>query len=314
MARREFSRPPGWYRLTVEHLVNEELPPILGPLRTDTAWRYVYAIVMWPQRAEGEDFLHLQESDKLKRQKGREFANRAAKYLESSLCESGPCDPFTIVDQLGKADAAERIRQGFEPTRRDPNQTGRAFETVVQVLIGKLCGATPSREPDLNTLRGFELAPVGYHSKPDLALFGPRDFRLLVSTKWTLRKERIGTYLHEAFFYKRRRPDLQVAFVLSEFNMNILNWLSQDPLADRVYHVNKAMLLHLHDPFSAIAEDEPIPRSAIQAKGYRRWLDISERVFDLSDLFQDIKLLMTAPEEVLDPEIDDEEDVTELDE
>lgn len=314
MSPKEFQRPPGWYRLTVEHLVNDELPPILGPLTIETAWRYVYAIVMWPQTKEGKDYLHLQESDKLKRKGGREFADRAAKYLESQLCESDSCDPFAIVDQLGKADAAERIGQGFEPKKRDPNQTGRAFETVVQVLIGKLCGAIPSREPALNTLRGFELAPVGYHSKPDLALFGPRDFRLLISTKWTLRKERIGTYLHEAYFYKRRRPDLQVAFVVSEFNMNILNWLSQDPLADRVYHVNKSMLLHLHDPFSAIPKDEPIPRAVVEAKGYRRWLDISDRVFDLSDLFDDIKLLMTTPEAVLDPETDEDAGTAEDDE
>jgi hypothetical protein len=305
----KFTRPPGWYRETVVNLVKDTLPPLLGPLTTETAWRYVYAIVMWPEEKSG--YLHLQESNQLGTNAGREFANRAAKYLESQLCASGSCDPFLVVNQLGKADDAERRKQGFEPKKRDPNVTGAAFETVIQVLIGELCGVLPSRTPDLNTLQGFELAPVGYHSKPDLALFGPRDFRLLISTKWTLRKERIGTYLHEAYFYKQRRPDLQVAFVVSEFNMNIINWLSQDPLADRVYHINKAMLLHLHDPFSGAGPTDRIPRSALGNRGVRRWIDVSERVFDLSNLFEDVDLLMSAPDAVLDPEVD--QDVTEDD-
>ena len=41
----------------------------------------------------------------------------------------------------------------------------------------------------------------------------------------------------------------------------------------------------------------------MEAKGFRRWLDVSERVFDLSDLFDDISLLKAPPEEVLDSEI-----------
>jgi hypothetical protein len=302
---KKFKRPPGWYRETVLNLVKDELPPMLGPLTTETAWRYVYAIVMWPEEKSGANYLHLQESNQLDTKTGKEFADRAKKYLESNLCLSGACDPVSLVNQLGKADDAERIKQGFQPVKkRDPNVTGTAFETVIQVLVGELCGVLPSRTPDLNTLQGFELAPIGYHSKPDLALFGPRDFRLLISTKWTLRKERIGTYLHEAYFYKQRRPDLQVAFVVSEFNMNIINWLSQDPLADRVYHVNKQMLLHLHDPFSGAGRTDRIPLSALSNRGVRRWLDISDRVFDLSNLFEDVDLLMSTPDAVLDPEVD----------
>ncbi len=86
--------------------------------------------------------------------------------------------------------------------------------------------------------------------------------------------------------------------------MNILNWLSQDPLADRMYHVNKKMLLSLHDPLREIPPPERIPRSLARTDDYRRWLNISERVFDLSELFDDVELLMKAPEAVLDPEVD----------
>jgi hypothetical protein len=214
-----------------------------------------------------------------------------------------------LVDQIGKAYIAERAKQGFGPPqkKRDPNVTGAAFETALQVIIGKLCGITPSRTPALHTLQGFELAPKGYHSRPDLVLFGPRDFRLLISTKWTLRKERIGTYLHESFFYMRRRPDLQIAFVVNEFQPNILRHLSADPLVDRVYHVNKQMLLDLYAPFSGVPEGADIPRSTLlgdhrNAADYRRWLHMEDHLFDLTDLLADVTTLMTAPTQVLDPD------------
>ena len=79
-----------------------------------------------------------------------------------------------MVNQLGKADDALRLSQGYAVAdKRDPNVTGAAFETAVQVLIHELCGLQPARTPSLHTLQGFELAPVGYHSRPDLVLFGP---------------------------------------------------------------------------------------------------------------------------------------------
>lgn len=60
---KKFTRPPGWYRQTVVDLVKDKLPPLLGPLTPETAWRYVYSIVMWPEDKAGVEYLHLQESN-----------------------------------------------------------------------------------------------------------------------------------------------------------------------------------------------------------------------------------------------------------
>ncbi|MFC0674514.1 hypothetical protein [Brachybacterium hainanense] len=308
---KSFKLPAGWYRSTVTDLVENTLPPLLGDLTVDNAWAYVYAITMWSENHRGKDYLHIVESDKLKTNAGRDLADRAADYLSTHLVPGSTCDPFALVDHIGAAYGNERSSQGFGPLqkKRDPNVTGAAFETSLQVIIGKLCGVTPSRTPDLHTLQGFELAPVGYHSKPDLVLFGPRDFRLLISTKWTLRKERIGTYLHESYFYRRRRPDLQIAFGVSEFQPNILRHLSTDPLVDRVYHVNKRMLLELYAPFSRIPAGAGVPPSTLtgdhaNAKKYQRWLHMKEHLFDLTDLFADISALLNTPAQVLDPDAD----------
>lgn len=311
---KQFKLPLRWYRETVTDLVENALPPLLGGLTAETAWAYVYAVTMWAENSNGTEYLHLVESDKLNTNAGRAFADRAGSYLATHLSALGPCDPFDVVDQIGKAYTAERARQGFAPPakKRDPNVTGAAFETSLQVIISRLCGVTPSRTPDLRTLQGFELAPAGYHSRPDLVLFGPREFRLLISTKWTLRKERIGTYLHEAYFYRRRRPDLQIAFVVNEFQSNILRHLSADPLVDRVYHVNKRMLLDLYAPFAGIPAGKGVPPETLtgshpNSTAYRRWLHMNDNIFDLTDLFVDIASLRDKPEQVLDPELNGSE-------
>lgn len=296
-----FQLPPNWYVDTVKQLVGTDLPPILGPLTRDTAWKYVAAAVMWADKIEGEDFLHL--NDRLSSKAGRDLAKRGEAYLDEHLAPGTPT--LDVIDQIGRAYAAERESQGYSPTRWQRNNvTGRSFEGILQELIDQLCGVRPAREPQLRTLRGFELAPVGYHSQPDLALFSPRDFRLLISTKWTLRKERIGTYLHEAYFYRQRRSDLQVAFVVSEFNLNIIEWLVSDPLVDRVYHVHLPMLLAVHEPFGG---QETVSRAQLVEAGpdrrrYERWLGLGTRLFSLADLFDDIDRLREDAPAPLDPQ------------
>jgi hypothetical protein len=245
--------------------------------------------------------LHL--NDRLSTVGGRALASQGLDYLDKHFIPGEPT--LDQIDRIGKAYADERERQGYSRERWQRNNvTGRSFESVLQELITRLCGVRPAREPKLRTLRGFELAPTGYHSQPDLALFSPFDFRLLVSTKWTLRKERIGTYLHEAYFYRQRRPDLQVAFAVAEFNVNIIEWLVGDALVDRVYHLNVPMLLDVHAPFG---EDEEIAAGRLIApsaerRRYERWLALGTRLFDLSDLFDDIDRLKSEATTALDPD------------
>lgn len=310
---RGFVLPTGWYRSTITHLVDEELPPLLGDLTKETAWRYLYAIVLWSEDVDGESYLHL--NDQLGNKSGRALARRGAEYLAEHLTPQGyDGDLLNIIDFIGDEYRRERERQAFGPPKkkRDPNITGAAFEATLQVLIERLCEVTPARTPQLRTLEGFELAPVGYHSRPDLALFGARDFRLLISTKWTLRKERIGTYLHEAYFYKQRRPDLQVAFVVSDFNLNILQWLSADPLVDRVYHTHLPMLLDAHPPFPDVPTGGAVDKTRLLAStremsDFRRYLELQWRVFDLSQLFEDIDSLRKS-DAPIEPESENEFD------
>lgn len=305
MAPRQFKLPVGWYQSTVSELVDEVLPPTLGPLTPDNAWKYVYACALWTEEKEGREYLHL--NDRLETKAGKALADRGLEWLKTEFIPD--VDPLTQIDLIGRAYQAERERQGIKKRWQRNNVTGRSLEVVLQEIIQRLNGVRPAREPQLHTLSGFELAPPGYHSQPDLALFGPRDFRLLISTKWTLRKERIGTYLHEAYYYRQRRSDLQIAFVINEFNINIIEWLVADPLVDRVYHAHLPMLLAVHNPFhgTKTVDASELLRATPARKRYERWLAVGSKLHDLSELFSDIDRLKSdaAP---LDPADDRSED------
>jgi len=322
MAAKKLVLPKAWYLDTVERLVREALPELLGQLAAGTAWRYVYALVIWTELKEGVRYLHL--NDRLSSEAGKQLAARGERYLLANLAKSPVMEIEPLIDHVGKAYEALRRDQGITGPWQRNNVTGAALETAVQALINEICGVLPTRSPDLRKLRGFELAPRGYHSRPDLILFSAQDFRVLLSTKWTLRKERLGTFLHEAYFYRQRRSDLQVAFVVNEFNLSVLEWLLEDPLVDRVYHVHKPMLMKIHEPFAAgtsvsaqalLADGrtpKPAPpkgesrtqepratmnvdaRQRQEVKDYQRWLNVRERLFDLSDLFADVEILKAA--------------------
>jgi hypothetical protein len=301
-----FELPTRWYRETAEEAI-DTLTSELGPLTPATAWRFLYACVAWTEEFAGARYLHL--NDRMSTKAGRSQAERALDYLKKQFSIK-KSDPLGLLDFVGRRYDDERHRQGFARGEWQRNNvTGNAFEASLQVLVHRINGVLPARTPSLNTLRGFELAPSGYHSRPDLALFSASDFRVVISTKWTLRKERIGTYLHEAYFYKQRRPDLQIAFVVGEFNLNILEWLVNDPLVDRVYHIHLPLLLHVHRPFPEAPEGSQIPLKALLAKGrereaYGRWLALSEKLFDLEQLFGDIALLKRVGEGALPPDPD----------
>src|SRR4051794_38164760 len=132
-----FKLPGNWYADTIKRLVEDELPPILGPLDRSTAWKYVVACVMWAEKVKdvGGVWLHL--NDRLSTKAGRELAARGLEYLDEHLATDGRT--LDHIDQIAHAYSEERSRQGFSPTSWQRNNvTGRSFESVLQELIHQL--------------------------------------------------------------------------------------------------------------------------------------------------------------------------------
>lgn len=295
----------GWYDETVQRLF-DELEGELGPLTADNAWQFITMIVMWaePHEVGGkhESFLHL--NDKMTTRAGQAQARAAEDWLRAVL----PTSSLARPDFLGNFGRIYAEWEGWKgralAAKSRNNVTGTAFEVAVQTAIERLCGVRPLRQQPLDVLEGFQLAPKRYHSKPDLVLFTPSDFRVLISTKWTMRKERLGTFLHEAHFYRQRRPDLQILFVVNDYAMNVMHYLVSDPLVDRAYHLNFPLFLDLHDPFGG---EDTISADAIRDpsnEAFGKWFAVRERAYDFSALLGDIKGMIRAepapePEEVV---------------
>ena len=268
--------PPGFYRAFMGSLV-DSLGALGEPLSSATAWRFLYRMILWQENVTvagtAKQLPHIIETSDLKKGEGAARAERAKEYLRENLAERGRLsdeDLEAALDRLYKERTA-----GGERIQRN-NVTGRGFEEGVATLIARLCpGASPLINADASTLRGFEMAPRGYFSRPDLALFSRQDFRVIVSTKWTVRKERLGTYLHESYFYRQRRPDLNIAFVVNEFQLNILWHLVMSPFVDRVYHVHLPLLQAVHAPL----------------KTEQKYLEVITRVADFRQLFEDIRAI-----------------------
>lgn len=84
-----------------------------------------------------------------------------------------------------------------------------------------------------------------------------------------------------------------------------------------MYHVNKNMLLKLYDPFPDVEpgvgiDPATLTGNSTNATRYRRWLQIKDNVFDLTDLFDDVTTLLNAPSQVLDPSTDADEPETQV--
>jgi hypothetical protein len=297
-----------WYPTVVSDLIDNLLPPILGTLTRDNAWKYVLACTLRAQVLGDTPYLHV--NDHLSTVGGKAQAENALGWLRENFLDDKTEDPLEWIDLVGK----EYEKAKGSSVQRN-NVTGRTFETVIQELIVRLCGVRAFREPRLRTLQGFELAPPGYHSRPDLALFDARDFRFLISTKWTLRKERLGTYLHEAYYYRQRRADLQIGFVLNDMSLNIWHYLALDPLVDRAYHVHLPWLLAIHQPFDGLEakiQVKDLVRPGRIRNNYERWLEIGSRIKDLSELFDDVDRL-NAKDVPADPDDSEEADPDEID-
>ncbi len=254
----------GFYNEFMASFIEERL--LAGDVLTPkSAWRFIYRAMLWMEQLPTGPLPHIVEANDLR----RSWASRglaARQYLLQNLDSRRPLLEEELLAALGQI----YERRGGGGRLQPNNIVGRAFEEGITQLIARLCpGVIPMLKPRLSGLQGFEMAPPGYHSQPDLALFSPTDFRVIVSTKWTLRKDRVGGFLHEAYFYRQRRPDINIAFVVNEFKVNILWYLVTSPLVDQVYHVHVPLFEAAHQDGS---EDQ-------------HFLEVKARLHDLSELF-----------------------------
>lgn len=267
-----------------------------------TAWNFVYRYVM----AATGDAPHIVESNELAKEPWKSRAEKVSGWLRQNLAPNegtlSPADLAARIDRAWEVVSVNRNkREGKPPSDRSrPNVTGKALQTALTFLIGRLCHVRPLEERSIHRLRGFELARAEEVKQLDLALF-PGDFRIFMSCIWTTRKDRLGADLNDAAFVHRRRPDVAVLLVVNEFHLPLIRHLATAPQVDRVYHVCREALLSAHEPDMGQTLNQ-LHADRRKLKDYGDYLHARENVKDLSELFRDIDRLnpKQRPEDALE--------------
>lgn len=209
-----------------------------------------------------------------------------------------------IQDAIGDAyeDEFDLLYEALGGDRQ--NTRGNGFEHTTSYLIETFCCVEPMVGPQLSggsnaPMRGYEMINEGDVETLDLALFSPGEFRMVISTKWTLRRDRLKQYLFEAEFLKDRTPDLNMTVLTNDCDENYLTTLIDHQAIDRVYHVHKPLVLETIRPFNektgALSELVDGAPSTDIKKAYR-YFKLHEELYDLTDLFDDIDDMVESQE------------------
>lgn len=257
-------------------------------LSSESAWEHIYRLV-WSKNSQVDNLPEIKEHNKMRDTKvWPRRARRAEEYLNNRLGVNYQDSNFDLVF---KAYAEEEGKEPEEITNKRANVRGESFEYVLKYLINEFCGVSPLVKENVSELRGFETAKSQAVSEPDLVLFDEQDFLFLISTKWTLRKDRLKQFIHEARFYRNRRPDLNITMLTNDIDTNYLTDLIEEDSIDRVYHVHKPLLFEIYEPLDgeSVAFDELIEQSNLFT-----YMQLNREIYDLTDLFEDISRMEEA--------------------
>jgi hypothetical protein len=258
-------------------------------LTRDTAWNFVYRYALG---MTADDLPHIVEENYLKGVGWKAKATTVRDWLASNLVPGSRLTVRELRDRLDSTWNIAKKKKNYREGAR-PNVAGLSLEYSLAHLIVKFCGVSPIVGASIRKFRGYELAQRAEVEELDLALFTFDDFRMLISCLWTTRKDRLASDLYEAAFLRRRRPDVAVIFVVNEFHPSILRHLLNAPEVDQVYHVGLSALLEAHKPFDL--GDTFTGKELLGTKKpvslYNTYLELRQRVRDLSSLFDDIDRL-----------------------
>lgn len=155
---------------------------------------------------------------------------------------------------------AQRVRRYLGQENKRKNLVGEGFEDVLAFLVRRLHGTSKLKveaRPALHTLPGFR-PPRGTEKtrKVDIAIIGPKQKRVLVSAKWSIRadrEEQFGTDFQAYSQLDGAGQDFDFVLVTNEFDaarlVKACEVRGQNTLLFRsVVHVNPAGPLHVYGP------------------------------------------------------------------
>ena len=210
-----------------------------------TAWLGVYQVLLWYERTDGGAGLpHIIDADKLRQASGsRQWIDRAQRvhqYLGESLgCPSGEVPDR--VDLLMRS-------AGYVGLQRQ-NPLGIAFAELTAHILRKFGDVRLSYRTEVPAAELFpaiKLQSRSRNPKIDVASFRDGKLAAIVTTKWSIRHDRLTDVIDEAISYKsaamRLGQKLPCFFVTNEFDPARLDKLIGADVVDEVVHVHPKLV------------------------------------------------------------------------
>lgn len=232
--------------VSVELFKNSMFP---GGLSADNIWLGIYQVLMWPEPinpAKDKFLLHIIEANSLRPPQGqttniskiwKSRAQMVGEYMASCLGIS----QNDLNDKIGLLSKHPRWIG-----KQMNNTTGNGFVGLMAHCLREFTKGNWEfvTERPANTVFP-NIRMVGRSQNPKIDILGIRDgdIRAIISTKWSLRHDRIGDITTECTTYKaealRNRIPLAFYFVTNEFEPSRLNKMLDDTCLDGIVHVHK---------------------------------------------------------------------------
>lgn len=220
-----------------------------------TAWLGIYQALLWyePVGLHGFEALpHVIDADKLRPSASREPSRRAgawqvrAQAVEAYVASELGCPPGELrqrVDQLMRLPEYVRLQR--------QNPLGTAFSGAIKHVLESFGHSALSYDLEVDATKVFPGIRMPWRSttpKMDILVLQHGHFPegrpiAILSTKWSLRHDRINDVLGECPEYKsaalKRRLSLRYFVVTNEFDPARLAKVLSDPCIDGLVHVHR---------------------------------------------------------------------------
>jgi len=212
-----------------------------GGQSASTAWLGIYQVLLWYGPAGTQGALpHIIEADKLRAKTGAQQWVRRARRLEVYLARNLGCEPAEVANRV---DLLMRL-PGYVGLQRQ-NPLGMAFAELVAYVLRKFgdrkllyrTGA-PARE----VFPAVHLQTRSRRPRIDVAAFRNGKPAAIITTKWSIRHDRLADVIDEGISYKsaamRTGLKLRFFFVTNEFDPARLDKVLGSGVPDALVHVH----------------------------------------------------------------------------
>jgi len=232
-------------------------------LQVETAWLGIYQVLLWHEPVNMLGFgelPHIIDADKLRPSnpaKRRTWTKAKPWQKHAQAVEE------YVAKQLGiRANEVPKLTDGlmklpdFEGMQRQ-NSLGIAFAGLVQYVLEKFGSDSLSYETEVEATEVFPgIDMAGRSETPRIDILVKRDDmpRAIISTKWSVRHDRLSDITNEGPIYKaaynriyrqQRRDTLLYYVMTNEYDPSRLNKMLDDSGLDGVVHVHKPAVVQV---------------------------------------------------------------------